>query len=147
MIEEELPSSDLREMRQFAKRMMTFWTIIFPAAFMSRHVIDSIGTGSWFLTGVFGGMWLLIGAFAWQIRRAFVLLLDTQDLRDEVGHAELTERKARAQASAARRERAEVRLARIQQDNERRAREEAVEDLVDLAEELGSDTGSGRADT
>lgn len=147
MTEEPLPHYELREMRVFMKRMMTFWTVIFPFGFMAKQLTDAIHSGSWFL-GVFAvGLWGFIMAFAWQIRRALNLLMDAQDVRDEVSVIELRERKARAERRAARRERAEARLERIHADAEARARDETIEDLVDLAEELDSDTPPPSADT
>lgn len=134
-------------MRVFMRRMSTFWTVIFPFGFMSKQLIDAIHQGSWFLGGFAVGLWALVMAFAWQIRRALHLLMDAQDVREEVGVLELRDRKARAEQRIARRERAEARLERIHADEEQRAREETVEDLVELHEELGSDTTPPPADT
>lgn len=133
-------------MRQFMGRMMTFWTFIFPLWFAFSGISKAIEMGPvWavFITA----FWVFIFVFAWTIRRLFKALMVTQDVREEVGYLELVERKARVEQRLARRERAEARLARIHEDEERRAVDETVEDLVDLAEELGSDTPPPSADT
>lgn len=140
------PSNELREMRQFMGRMMTFWTFLFPAWFAFQGISRAIELGPVWAAFI-GAFWVFIFWFAWTIRRLFKMLMVTQDLRDEVGYLELVDRKARVEARSARRARAQARLQRIQSETERRVAEETVDDLVDLAEELGSDTPPSDADT
>lgn len=147
MTEEPLPHYELREMRVFMKRMMTFWTVIFPFGFMSKQLVDAIQQDSWFLGAFAVGLWAFVMAFAWQIRRALHLLMDAQDVREEVGVLELRDRKARAEQRIARRERAEVRLARIHQQQEHAEHLEAVDDMLRLLRRLDSDRPSPPADT
>lgn len=127
-------------------RMTTFWTFIVPGWFAFSGISKATELGPvW--TVIISAFWLFIFLFAWQIRRLFKLLMSAQDVRDEVGYLELVERKKRAERRAARRERAEARLARIHQDAEQRAVDETVEDLVELHHELDSDTDIPEADT
>lgn len=147
MHEPELPRpNELREMRQFMGRMMNFWTFVMPSWFAYQGISNAIKLGPVWAV-IIGAFWVFIFVFAWTIRRLFKLLMGAQDLRDEVGALELAERKARLEQRQARRERAEARLQRIHDEAVERSVTETVEDLVDLADELGSDTPPSDADT
>lgn len=131
----------------WAQKMVQMWSAAFPLLLLLNPLSQAIRSGDWapflIVVGIFAPVFWII----WKFRQVMAMLIEVEEIDFETARLERAERADQLRLRQERRERAEARLARIHQAQRERARNEAVEDLVDLADELGSDTAPPSADT
>lgn len=123
----------------WAQKMMKMWSLVFPLLVFVNPLSQALRTGDWWPFGILVAIFTPVLWLIWKLRQAMTMLIQVEEIDFETVKLERAEEAERLRLRAARRERAQIRLARIRHARETRSREETVEDLVELAEELGQD--------
>lgn len=134
-VEEFDPSqfrASMASMRQFTRRMMSAWFVIFPVVVLNQPVAAAIKTGHWAPIAFVSPIVVLVMWVCWRFRKAMAVLFDDQDLDER--HADLVRaHKKREIERLAAEERA---AAEAEAALERAQALATVEDLVELRDEF-----------
>jgi hypothetical protein len=133
--------------RLWAQKTMKMWSLVFPLLVFGQPLSQALRTGNWWpfviLVAIFAPVLFLI----WKLRQAMGMLIEVEEIDFKAAKLERADEAERLQRRLDRRKRAEARLARLHHEQEMRTRDRAIQDLVGLAERLGSDTPPDTADT